>query len=234
MVIALRLCLMRVLLFTACAGAALVGSAAMAGAGPECPFDRSPPKSDVLIAYVGDVRETTQGDRTVRLGPIRALALIRQGKLAATDGRFIREGMPLWRVLSPKSPPVALRNVSSFLDRMGEDHCVYHAEMSPSEISQWTLLASKPMGHVFRSPRPQDISFFRKHNSTCVDQGDYEPSKKPPCTRPKLIAVSDIDRDGVSEYWATAPYTWDTGFTVWKEIDNGLVRVLDVCTGCSD
>ncbi len=226
--------LRRCLLLSAFLGSALAGTVAMAGAGPECPFDRTPPKSDVLIAYVGEARETTQGDLTAHIGPIRALALIRQGKLAATDGRFIREGMPLWRVLSPKSSPVTLRNVSSFLDHMGEDHCVYHAEMSPSKIPQWTLLASKPIGHVFRSPRPQDISFFRKHNSTCVDQGDYDPSEKPPCTRPRLLAVSDIDRDGDSEYWATEPYTWDTGITVWKQVGDSLVRLLDVCSGCSD
>jgi len=214
--------------------ATLVGAAAVARIDPACPLDASLPASEVFIAYVGEVRETTQDGRTVRLGPIRPLALIRQGKLFATDGRIMGEGMRLWNVRSPEAPPLILRNVSSFLDRMGEDHCVYAAEVKIKEIPLWTLLASKSLKQIFRQPRSEDVSFFRMRNDSCVDQGDYELSKKPPCTRPQLLAVSDIDRDGVSEYWATQPYTWDTGITVWKPVGRDLIRLLEVCSGCSD
>ncbi len=143
--------------------------------------------------------------------------------------------MRLWRVLDPSSPPLALRNVSGFLDRMGEDHWVYHAETGSGDLPFGTLLSSKPMeSSQFKAPTEEDRAFFRQHNANCVGQGDPDPATKPPCERPELIAVSDIDSDGSPEYWATRPYLWDTGITVWKRTPQGLVQVLDVCSGCSD
>jgi len=196
-----------------------------------CPIALPLQTSDVFIAYIGYLR-ITQG---VHVGPVRALGIVRDGVLCETDGAFMFDTMRLWRVLDPTSPPFALRNVSGFLDRMGEDHWVYHAETGGGDLPFGTLLSSKPMqSSQFKAPNEEDWAFFRQHNANCVGQGDPDPATNPTCERPELIAVSDIDSDGSPEYWATRPYMWDTGITVWKRTPQGLIQVLEVCSGCSD
>jgi hypothetical protein len=98
-------------------------------------------------------------------------------------------------------------------------------------LKKWTLLTSKPVD-IFLKPSPDEISLFYELNTKCVNQGDYEDPR--PCTKPLLLAVSDIDRNDNPEYWATEPYTWDTGLTVYELKNNTLQPILRVCVGCSD
>lgn len=73
-----------------------------------------------------------------------------------------------------------------------------------------------------------------KLNTSCVNQGDYSSKEKPPCTKPKLIAVSDIDKNGKSEYWFMTPYMWDEGIIIFEENDEKLPGLLSDCSDCSD
>ncbi len=195
-----------------------------------CPFAHMPADAQALIGYVGYERQTGN----IQVGPFRALCLLSEREIQPTDGRFIRDGMEFWSVLSPDRDPVALGGVSSFVDRMGADHCVYHGRFRGAAPPLWTLVSSKPLPGVLRRPGDEDRSYFNKYNTTCVDQGDHEVGKQPPCTRPELLAVSDFDGDGSREYWATEPYMWDTGITVWRRTNSGLTVVLSACPGCSD
>jgi hypothetical protein len=206
---------------------------ALAGADSACPPAGALHPDDVLLGYVGNVRRTGDGRTTTRVGSFRALGILRSGKLVASDGAAIHDGMKFWRVLDPSAPPTALNQVSSFLDRLGEDHCVYHGEPD-QELASWTVLSSRSLAGVFHHPEESDQAYFAEHHDACVDQGDYEPSQKPPCSRPHLLAVSDIDGDGAKEFWSTEPYRWDTGITVWQRSEDGLARMFDVCSGCSD
>jgi hypothetical protein len=204
----------------------ICGGVAHAGSDPACPLGPSLPPSDVLIGYVAP-------DRVTGSSAIQVLGVLRGSKLSPSDGSAMRDGMEFWQVLALSAPPTSLRGVSSHLDRHGEDHCTYSGEVAAG-LATWTLLSSRPLPGGFHSPSPSDTSHFTKHRGECVDQGDYEPSKRPPCTRPKLLVVSDVDRDGRKEYWATEPYTWDTGITVWERSEDGLVEILSTCPGCSD
>ena len=87
---------------------------------PACPFSGVLPASDVLIGYIGNVRQTNG----VRLGSFRVLGVVRNGTLVTSDGAAIREGTNYWNVLAPSTTPTTLQQVSSFLDLLGEDHCV--------------------------------------------------------------------------------------------------------------
>jgi hypothetical protein len=116
---------------------------------------------------------------------------------------------------------------------MGEDHCVYYGSIADSKLHLWTLLSSKPLPGIFRKPTAKDRTEFYRLNKSCVQQGDYPEGKQPPCVRPELLAVSDINKNGKPEYWATEPYMWDTGVTVWEN-DGKLVPLLEICVGCSD
>ena len=196
---------------------------------PACPFSTALPPSDLLIGYIGNVRRTNG----IRLGSFRILGVVRKGTLVDSDGSAITEGMNYWNVLAPSTAPATLRQVSSHLDRLGKDHCVFHAEPE-GDLALWTLLSDRPLRGVFHEPDPSEIAYFARHHDICVDQGDYRPAEKPPCSRPRLLAVSELKRDGEQEYWATEPYTWDTGITVWRRTESGLARIKLACAGCSD
>ena len=210
-----------------------VPGAALATVESTCPVAAPLPPSDSLIGYIGEVRRTSSGRSMTRVGSFRALGVLRHGTLVASDGASIRDGMKFWQVLAPSASPTALQHVSSFLDRLGEDNCVFHGE-PVQDFALWTLLSSRPLPTIFSRPNASDRSYFGEHRDVCVDQGDYEPTEKPACSRPLLLAVSDLNRDGAKEYWATEPYIWDTGITVWQHAETGLTAILAVCTGCSD
>ncbi len=208
----------------------------LAGAEASCEFDSELPATDVLIGYIGNSRQTIQSgtpEGRIRVGRFRVLGIIRSGAIYRTDGAEMREGMKLWNIHKSESPTTNLVNVSSFLDLLGKDHCVFHAEPS-EDLPLWTILSSQPLSGEFDLPSVPEKNYFAQHQDICVDQGDPYPSKKPPCSRPKLLAVSDLDHDGAKEYWATEPYTWDTGITIWEQSPSGLKSMYKICTGCSD
>jgi len=214
-------------------GSLITGEAVAAGQSPNCPSANRLPPLDVLIAYIGEVRTTSDDRGRTRVGSFRTFGILRNGVLETSDGASVRDGMKFWQVVAPSAPPIALREASSFLDRMGEDHCVYHAEPIHA-LPIWTLLSSRPLGQTFSRPSEADRSYFAQHQDICVDQGDYEPFERPPCSRPILLAVSDLDADRAKEYWATQPYLWDTGIAVWRRTEAGLTHLIGVCAGCSD
>lgn len=205
---------------------------------PDCFFAPTSKEEGVVIAWVTDVRKTTQFGRgietqTTIVGPFRPIALLDGATLKETAGATIQKNQLFWRVLSPASKPLKLRSVGSFLDHMNEDHCVYFGFFRKPNPPRWTLLSSKPIPGVFRAPTPKDRAEFYRLNTSCIEQGDYLEEQVPPCVRPELLAVSDINKNGSPEYWATEPYLWDTGVTVWEN-NGALTPLLQVCVGCSD
>src|SRR5262245_44449579 len=111
----------------------------------------------VLIGWVTDVRETTQfganvETATTRVEAFRLVAALRGTSISETSGGSITKGQDFWLAVAPNEKPVQLASVSSFLDHMGEDHCVYFGTLSNPKLPQWTLLTSKPMAGVFRAP----------------------------------------------------------------------------------
>jgi hypothetical protein len=204
----------------------------------DCPFDSSSKKEGVIIAWVTDVREFTEFGKeiktqTVTVGSFRPLALLSNTGLQEELGATMHKGQSFWRVLSPSSNPLKLTAVGSFFDHL-VDRCAYYGTLDKTNLPRWTLLSSKPLPGVFRAPSNKDRAEFYRLNTSCVIQGDYPEGKAPPCTRPELLAISDINKNGKPEYWATEPYIWDTGLTV-GEISNGkIVPVLEVCVGCAD
>lgn len=203
----------------------------------DCSPGALPEDDGVLIAWITDVRQTTQygpgiEEQTTTVGSFRPVAVSKGPALREASGSGIRKDQPFWRVLSPGSRPIRLASAESFLDHMNVDHCVYHGSLE-RELPRWTLLSSQPLHGVFRRPTPTDHGRFRRLDTTCVQQGDPPEGQTPPCVRPELLALTDVDQDGKPEYWATRPYLWDTGLSVWE--DTGvLVPILEVCVGCSD
>jgi len=205
----------------------------------DCTLAVTSKEKGVTIAWITDVRKTTQGGKgvetqTTTVEPFRPVALLNDSLLKETPGVGIHKGQSFWRALSPVSKPLILSSVSSFLDHMNEDHCVYFGSFGNANLPRWTLLTSEPLPDVFRKPSPKDRAEFYRLNTLCVHQGDYPDGQAPPCVRPELLAISEFNKNGEPEYWATEPYLWDTGLTVWENNNGTLVPLLRVCVGCSD
>jgi len=206
----------------------------------DCSLRAHSDEDGVLIAWVTDIRITTQFGQGMRhpqkttVGPFRPIALLKESSLQPTPGAGIHRGQSFWRALEPKRTPLKLRAVNSFLDHMNEDHCVYFGSLGKASPSRWTLLSSAPLPGVFHAPTRKDRRRFYQLNKACEIQGDYPDDRTPPCVRLRLLAISDINENGHVEYWATEPYRWDTGLTVWEEDNGRLVPLLQVCVGCSD
>jgi hypothetical protein len=205
---------------------------------PDCSFDTGSKEEGVLIAWVTDVREFTecgQGikTQTIKVGPFRPIALLNNDGLKETEGATMHKGQSFWRVLSPSTSPQTLHSVGSYFDHI-VDHCVYFGNFEKAIPLRWTLFSSKPLSGVFRAPSSKDTEEFYRLNTTCVQQGDYPEGQEPPCIRPKLLAVTELNKRGKPEYWATEPYLWDTGLTVWENNNGTLTPLIQVCVGCSD
>jgi len=203
----------------------------------DCSLQSNHDKSGVLIAWVTDYRETSQfgsgiSEKTTTVEPFRPMLILSGSSLKETSGAEIFKNQSFWPVLSPDSLPVKLNSVGSFLDHMNTDHCVYFGTLT-IDMPKWTLLSNKPLPGVFHTPTPAQSKEFYQLNTSCVQQGDYPDTQNHPCTRPKLLAISDINKNGKLEFWATEPYIWDTGLTVWENTGS-LIPILQLCSGCSD
>ncbi len=195
----------------------------------ECPLGPLLKESETLVGYLRAPERISE-----RTGSFNALMILENGVIRSTNGSAIQDGMRFWLPLAPDQVPVRLRAVSGYLERLGPDHCVYHAEVE-REIQDWALVSSRPLHSLLRAPTALDKTDFFRLNTQCVNQGDPPPGETPTCERPRLMAVSDLDADGKTEYWYTQPYLWDTGFTVAEETGTGeLSVVVSACPGCSD
>ncbi|MCP4550941.1 MAG: hypothetical protein GY834_02625 [Bacteroidetes bacterium] len=205
---------------------------------PECHFSTTSDDEGVLIAWITGVRETTQFGanieiKTTKVGAFRPVAILRESSIVETQGSSIHKNQRFWPVLDPTSEPVKLISVSSFLDHMNVDHCVYSASIREVHFPRGTLLSNQPLPGIFRAPTASERTDFYRLNTKCVNQGDYPPEETPPCVRAELLAVTDFNHDNNPEYWATEPYIWDTGLSVWEK-KGKLSPLLQVCVGCSD
>jgi hypothetical protein len=205
-----------------------------------CSFTSNPKEEGVLISWITDTRVTTQFGygmnkaETTQVEPFRPLAILNGSSIKETLGATIYKGQSFWPILSPKSKPIKLQKVDSFFDHMNDGSCVYFGTLENTDLPRWTLLSSAPLPGVFREPKQKDRDEFYRLNTTCIKQGDYPEGQEPPCVRPILLAVSDINKNGKPEYWATEPYMWDTGLTVWENTGATLLKLFEVCVGCSD
>ena len=204
----------------------------------ECAMRPARSENQILVGWVTNERTTTQfsvsekESKTTSLGEFRIVAAIKNNKIIETIGSSIKKGQQFWSAINPNES-VILTSVDSFLDRMNYDHCVYFASINSNKYPRWSLFTSKP-DKRFKIPGKEESKLFYRLNTTCVHQGDYPRGKEPSCTKPTLLAITDIDKDNKPEFWATEPYTWDDGLSIWEYNDNSLNKIFEVCIGCSD
>ena len=196
-------------------------------ADPSCKPGPELKTSEILLGYVHQPARISE-----KTGLFNALAVLEHKTLRPTDGAMIRDGMRFIFPLEANRRPVALAQTSAYLERLGRDHCVYHARFQDTNLADWTLVSTAPVN--LRIPSPTDRTRFYELETHCVQQGDYGPGEGPPCVKPILVAVSDIDGDLNPEYWHTSPFIWDTGFAVSEEANTVLEALVYACPGCSE
>jgi hypothetical protein len=185
----------------------------------DCPFTFVGESKSTLIGFIANERTTTQWSATEKrtittnLGNFRIVASIDNNQIHEDTGWSIYSGQRFWPV-HVNGPAVKLASVGSFLDKMGKDHCVYYASIDATGYEKWSLFSNTQTSGL-QAPKASDVENFYKLNTTCINSGGvYLYTEEPPCRKPKLLAVSDIDNNKQIEYWATEPYKWDDGLTV--------------------
>lgn len=204
----------------------------------ECPASTTAPKNKILVGWITNDRITTQfstgsnESKSTSLGTFRIIAAIEDNKIKETAGSSIKNGQQFWLASNPNES-TSLISVGSFLDHMNYNHCVYFASINNNKYPRWSLFTSKP-DKIFKAPSEEETQLFYRLNQTCTNQGDYPKGKEPPCTKPKLLAVTDINDNNKPEFWATEPYLWDDGLSIWEYDKKSLHQIFEVCVGCSD
>lgn len=200
-----------------------------------CKFSPKKKTDEILVAWITNIRETgdMRTSETNIVESFRPLFTISGKTIKEATGDTIAKGDKFWPLVMANGSPLALKSVSTFLDHMNYDHCVFSGTLEKNKLPEWTLLSSKKISG-FRAPKKTEREQFYKLNTTCINQGDYDEGKEPPCVRPQILAVSDVNKNGKIEYWATEPYLWDTGVRIWELNGKKLESLLEVCVGCSD
>lgn len=175
-------------------------------------------RNETLLAYSID-------------GELGALAILKGEEFLPVDGREFKHITAMYDLINQKRYPVSFDAEFTWL---GKDRCVWFAnlrgESRPQAIS---IFASKRI-KLETKLNPKIIDFFYSINTACVYQGDMPPHIKRPCTKPKLLATSDLNSNGRMEFWYTKPYTWDTGFVIAElsESGNYLDVISSKCLDC--
>jgi hypothetical protein len=73
---------------------------------PSCGLDNTTTEEGVVIAWITDVRKTTQfgagiETKSTTVGAFRPVAILNGKSLTATEGQGIRKGQSFWRTLKP-------------------------------------------------------------------------------------------------------------------------------------
>jgi hypothetical protein len=164
---------------------------------------------------------------------LHSAALLRTTVLEKYDGRNLSVGLRLHEAATKNPTTTRIESVAPYLERMGPDHCEYPAAINAAKSKQWRIWSSKPLTSL-RQPSDAERMAFRKLRPDCAHQGDPPPGEEV-CVYAELLAISDIDSDGHSEYWHSTPYRWDTGLSISEQLGpSNLELVVAACPGCSD
>lgn len=112
---------------------------------------------------------------------------------------------------------------------LGEDRCVSFAETKDT-LEYFSLFATKKIS--LRKPDNKEKEFFYSINKECVVVGD-DPVPVP-CTKPEVVAVSDFNSNGLSEFWVKSPYIWGFGLYIFEKTKDGksLKKLEYACFFC--
>jgi len=157
------------------------------------------------------------------------LILVKGKELKEASGQEMRVLASLIEIPTDRSRKIQFE---SYFTEMGAGECVAFGKLS-QKVAKPTLFSSAA-ALINSDVQPAIQKRFYELNTDCVNQGDWPPGKEPPCSKPQLIATSDLNGNGRLEYWYTDPYSWETGFAV-SEVDSSgkkLTHIVKKCPGC--
>jgi hypothetical protein len=174
-------------------------------------------ENEILFAYSVD-------------GKLDALTLFNGREFLPVDGREFRSIAAMYDCSSQKGYPVSL---DAYRTRLGKDRCIWFARLPESAPVSMTIFSSKRM-NLNTKPDPKVVEIFYSINTDCVGQGDPPPDERKPCTKPELLATSDLNFNGRPEFWYSTPYTWNTGFSLAELSGSGqeLEILSSRCLDC--
>lgn len=164
-------------------------------------------------------------------GPISGLVIFNGRDFTKADQRYIKNFKSYYDLRTGRKFSVDVRGQ---MNSYTED-CEWYAEkegvtiQASDDKSTADLFASEVVKLDFGITSEAKTLFYSL-NKDCVANDTVPPS----CDKPDLIATSDLDEDGLLEFWYRDPYSWDWGFAV-AEVSKGndnLVTISKECFSC--
>ena len=104
----------------------LIASGAAGAQEPECSASGSLPDGSIFIGY-------TKPNES----QLNTLALVVSSQLESYDGRNLSAGLTLYEAASEATSEREISELTPYLNRLGNDHCVYPAQLSGSTADAW-------------------------------------------------------------------------------------------------
>ncbi len=165
-----------------------------------------------------------------RPGNLEAIIIFDGKEFVSTEGKELKGLSIIFRLSDGKKFPIQF---GAYYSQLGLDRCIWFGKFI-SEKPENSELFSYPKSSLITEIDSKTSQLFYSINQTCIDQGDWPPHLKPPCSKPILKAVSDFNSNGRLEFWYSDPYTWATGFAVGELDESGksIKKISEKCLDC--
>lgn len=163
-------------------------------------------------------------------GKLDALAIFDGSDFLPVDGKEFKHITEMYSLRDQKRHTVLF---DAYFTKLGEDRCIWFAKLKKSKSHAISIFANKSVDLAHKFDR-KTADLFDSLKTACTDQGEYPFDIKVPCTQWKLLATSDLNSNGQTEFWFSVPYTWDTGFAIGELSESGthLNILSSKCLNC--
>lgn len=181
---------------------AAANSMAFAQEAPKC-LDVTPATlkdGEILFLYVSENQPDT----------LQPLVLFDGTEFKETTNRYFQRVNEAYRIDNNKAAPISYDTYSA---QTGSDKCFWSAKLEQAKKTQNELFVF-PKTKLNTKFDDNMLNQFYSVNTACVNQIDESGNAKSSCTKPVLKAVSDLNKNGRTEFWYTSPHVRDIGFAV--------------------
>lgn len=157
---------------------------------------------------------------------------IKGNQILETNGQEVKSIKHLYRINDRLKINVKPKvSYDEICDHAGVLGCIWNSHSELINQPYYTILATS----IIRVEKPNQIDEqkFYEIDHSCVHQGEHPIDQMPPCKKPELIAVSDLNQNGKKEYWHTVPTTYRDGFA-FSEINESQRSLISLAESDPD
>jgi len=123
---------------------------------------------------------------------------------------------------------------SDYIGKNNEVYCEYSGAVNFNGNNNNLLFTSSRETDFRKATDKENKEFMKFSYKGCANNsGLQSDDAQDKCKEAELIAVSDINKNGKPEFWATEIYKWYTGISVWEHNGQKHSKILESCPDCN-